>query len=142
MPGSTAVVVFLAFAAAYFLSALIRAITATLSPALTQEFALHARDLGLLGGGYFGLQRNCRWVPGWTIWTKESFFACCWSLYWGAAFATATSLAGCCCKILSSGPQCLPDEATTVFGAGLQVLRCGPPWMLMTGAFGMVASFH
>ena len=49
----TAVIVFLAFAAAYFCSALVRAITATLSPLLTQEFSLHARDLGLLAGGYF-----------------------------------------------------------------------------------------
>jgi predicted MFS family arabinose efflux permease len=45
--------VFLAFAFAYFLSTLIRAITATLSPTLTAEFELHARDLGLLAGGYF-----------------------------------------------------------------------------------------
>ena len=49
----TGVIVFLAFAAAYFCSALVRAITATLSPVLTQEFSLHARDLGLLAGGYF-----------------------------------------------------------------------------------------
>lgn len=45
--------VFVAFAAAYFCSALLRAITATLAPVLTQEFSLHARDLGLLAGGYF-----------------------------------------------------------------------------------------
>ena len=45
--------VFLAFAFAYFLSTLMRAITATLSPALTQELALSAQDLGLLAGGYF-----------------------------------------------------------------------------------------
>ena len=50
---NTAIKVFLAFALAYFLSALIRAITATLSPTLTQEFALTAGDLGLLAGGYF-----------------------------------------------------------------------------------------
>ncbi len=49
----TGVIVFLAFAAAYFCSALVRAITATLSPILTQEFALQASDLGLLAGGYF-----------------------------------------------------------------------------------------
>ena len=48
-----AIAVFLAFASAYFLSALIRAITATLSPTLTQELGLSARDLGLLAGGYF-----------------------------------------------------------------------------------------
>jgi MFS family permease len=49
----TAITVFLVFAFAYFFSALIRAITATLSPTLTQEFVLNARDLGLLAGGYF-----------------------------------------------------------------------------------------
>ena len=50
---NTSIMVFLAFAAAYFCSALVRAITATLSPVLTQDFALQARDLGLLAGGYF-----------------------------------------------------------------------------------------
>ena len=48
-----AALVFASFAFAYFFSALLRAITATLSPTLTQEFALSARDLGLLAGGYF-----------------------------------------------------------------------------------------
>lgn len=48
-----AVIIFLIFAFSYFTSALIRAITATLSPTLTIEFELQARDLGLLGGGYF-----------------------------------------------------------------------------------------
>jgi predicted MFS family arabinose efflux permease len=48
-----AVVVFLTFAFAYFLSALVRAVTATLAPTLAQEFALQASDLGLLAGGYF-----------------------------------------------------------------------------------------
>lgn len=45
--------VFLAFAFAYFLSTLVRGITATLSPTLTAEFDLQSRDLGLLAGGYF-----------------------------------------------------------------------------------------
>jgi len=47
------VAVFLAFALGIFLSAVLRAITATLAPALTQELALQARDLGLLAGGFF-----------------------------------------------------------------------------------------
>ena len=47
------VLVFLAFAFAYFLSALVRAVTATLAPTLTVELGLQARDLGLLAGGYF-----------------------------------------------------------------------------------------
>ncbi len=53
LPRRMAVVVFLAFALAYFFSALVRAITATLSPTLTTEFHLNAQDLGLLAGGYF-----------------------------------------------------------------------------------------
>ena len=53
LPRRAAVIVFLAFAFAYFLSALVRAVTATLAPTLAQEFSLHARDLGLLAGGYF-----------------------------------------------------------------------------------------
>ncbi|MGP1630622.1 MAG: MFS transporter, partial [Giesbergeria sp.] len=48
-----AVLVFLPFAAAYFLSALLRAVTATLAPTLAQAFSLGAGDLGLLSGGYF-----------------------------------------------------------------------------------------
>ena len=53
LPPRTAVAVFLSFALAYFLSALIRAVTATLSPVPGAELSLQARDLGLLAGGYF-----------------------------------------------------------------------------------------
>jgi len=48
-----AVLVFFVFACGYFISCLLRAITATLSPLLTAEFNLLAGDLGLLAGGYF-----------------------------------------------------------------------------------------
>jgi len=48
-----AITVFFVFAFGYFLSCLLRAITATLSPVLTLEFELMAADLGLLAGGYF-----------------------------------------------------------------------------------------
>jgi predicted MFS family arabinose efflux permease len=48
-----AILVFFAFAFAYFFSSLLRAITATLSPTLTREFALNAQQLGLLAGGFF-----------------------------------------------------------------------------------------
>lgn len=63
-----AVAVFLVFAFAYFLSTLVRAITATLSPTLVDEFGLQARELGLLAGGIFwALQRpSCPWGTGWT----------------------------------------------------------------------------
>ncbi len=41
------------FALGYFISTLLRAITATISPELVNEFDLSAGELGLLGGGYF-----------------------------------------------------------------------------------------
>ena len=53
LPIKKAVLIFLVFACGYFLSCLLRAITATLSPFLTSEFNLNAGDLGLLAGGYF-----------------------------------------------------------------------------------------
>jgi MFS family permease len=48
-----AIIVFFVFAFGYFISCLLRSITATLSPILTSEFELMAADLGLLAGGYF-----------------------------------------------------------------------------------------
>lgn len=53
MSRNKAIAVFAVFAAAYFCSALVRAITATLAPVLSADFALQPRDLGLLAGGYF-----------------------------------------------------------------------------------------
>jgi len=53
LPIKKAVFIFFVFACGYFISALLRAITATLSPLLTTEFNLTAGDLGLLAGGYF-----------------------------------------------------------------------------------------
>lgn len=51
--GAAAARVFLVFAFAYFLSALLRAVTATLAPVFSRELALGAGDLGLLAGAYF-----------------------------------------------------------------------------------------
>jgi MFS family permease len=48
-----AIIVFLVFALGYFISTLIRASTATLSPVFSQELGLNSSDLGLLAGGYF-----------------------------------------------------------------------------------------
>ena len=47
LPIKKAVLIFFVFACGYFISALLRAITATLSPLLTSEFNLNAGDLGL-----------------------------------------------------------------------------------------------
>jgi len=148
MPGRTAVVVFLAFAAAYFLSALIRAITATLSPALTQEFALHARDLGLLGGGYFlGFAATQLPLGSWLDRFGPKRVILCLLLVavlGCTAFATATSFGGLLLARILSGvglSACLMAPLTGYrrwFAAGSQ-MRANS-WMLMTGAFGMVAS--
>ena len=56
------IIVFFVFAFGYFISCLLRAITATLSPVLTSEFNLLAADLGLLAGGYF-LGFACMQIP-------------------------------------------------------------------------------
>ncbi|MBT4517627.1 MAG: MFS transporter [Cryomorphaceae bacterium] len=50
---SKAIIIFLVFALGYFISNLLRAITATISPELISEFNLTSGELGLLGGGYF-----------------------------------------------------------------------------------------
>jgi predicted MFS family arabinose efflux permease len=46
-------VLFVVFAFGYFLSAVLRAITATLAPVFSAELGLQAADLGLLAGAYF-----------------------------------------------------------------------------------------
>lgn len=53
MPARQAVLVFASFAFAYFFSALVRAVTATLAPTFSAELGLDAGDLGLLAGAYF-----------------------------------------------------------------------------------------
>ena len=47
------VLIFCVFAFGFFISNLLRSITATLTPVLTLEFDLSAGNLGLLAGGYF-----------------------------------------------------------------------------------------
>lgn len=139
---------FLIFAFAYFLSTLISAITAALSPVLSREFALQARDLGLLAGGYFlgfaitqlplgkWLDRHGpkRVIVGFLA---MAILGC-------VAFAFANTLAG----LLSARVLC---------GAGLSACLMAPltgyrrwfapaiqmranSWMLMTGSLGMIAS--
>jgi MFS family permease len=148
MPRRTAVMVFLAFACAYFLSALIRAITATLSPVLTQEFALSARDLGLLAGGYFlGFAATQLPLGSWLDrfgprkvilgFLSVAVVGC-------AAFAQANSFHGLLLARILSGigvSACLMAPLTGYrrwFSAASQ-LRSNS-WMLMTGSMGMVAA--
>ena len=143
-----AVMVFIAFAAAYFLSALIRAITATLSPTLTQEFALNAGDLGLLAGGYFlGFAATQLPLGSWLdrYGPKQVILGFLAVAVLGCiAFSLATSFAGLLAARVLCGvgvSACLMAPLTGYrrwFEPGTQ-LRTNS-WMLMTGSLGMVAS--
>lgn len=142
------IVVFLAFAAAYFCSTLVRAITATLAPVLTQEFSLHARDLGLLAGGYF-LGFAATQLPLGTWLDRHGpkrVILCFLSLAVLAclAFSAATSFTWLLLArvLLGMGVSaCLMAPLTGYrrwFDTGT-LLRANS-WMLMTGSLGMLAS--
>jgi fucose permease len=68
LPCASVASLFAAFAVAYFLWALLRAVTATLAPVFSSELALGAADLGLLAGAFFlGFRRfSCRSDRHWT----------------------------------------------------------------------------
>lgn len=148
LPRRTAIVVFLAFAFAYFFSALIRAITATLSPTLTQEFSLNASDLGLLAGGYF-LGFSATQLPLGT-WLdrhgpkKVILYFLTVAVLGCVAFSFATSFSGLLAARILCGvgvSACLMAPLTGYrrwFQATTQ-MRANS-WMLMTGSLGMVAS--
>ena len=61
------VVVFAAFAFNYFLSALLRAVVATLAPEFARELQLSAADLGLLAGAYFLGFASMQLPLGWAL---------------------------------------------------------------------------
>ena len=143
-----AVGVFLVFAFAYFLSALIRAVTATLAPTLTQEFGLHARDLGLMAGGYFiGFAITQlplgRWLdrhgPRKVILAFLAFaVAGCAGFALAGSFSTLLAARILCGMGLSA---CLMAPLTGYrrWLTPAMQLRANS-WMLMTGSLGMVAS--
>ncbi len=143
-----AVVVFLAFAFAYFFSALIRAITATLSPTLTAEFTLSASDLGLLAGGYFfGFSIVQLPLGAWLDRfgpKKVILYFLSVAVVGTLAFALAQSFAGLLVARILTGigvGACLMAPLTGYrrwFEPAVQ-LRANS-WMLMTGSLGMVAS--
>ena len=143
-----AVVVFLAFAFAYFFSALVRAVTATLSPTLTQEFDLRARDLGLLAGGYFfgfaAMQLPLgRWLDRHGPRTVITGFLAV-AVAGCVAFSQATSfasllLARVLCGIGLAACLMAPLTGYRRWLTPDQQLRANS-WMLMTGSMGMVAS--
>lgn len=148
LPRRTAVLVFLAFAGAYFLSALLRAVTATLSPVLTADFALHARDLGLLAGGYFlgfaAMQLPLgAWLDRYGP-RRVSVALLAVAVLGCAVFALAQGFAGLlAARVLmgmgvSAGLMAPLTGYRRWFDAAMQ-LRANA-WMLMTGSLGMLAS--
>jgi MFS family permease len=148
LAGRQVAAVFLTFAFAYFFSALLRAITATLSPTLTQEFQLHARDLGLLAGGYF-LGFSAMQLPLGT-WLDRHGPKKVLLGFLGVAvlgclvFAFATNFSTLLAARVLCGAgvgACLMAPMTAFrrwFDPAVQ-LRANS-WMLMTGSFGMLAS--
>ncbi len=143
-----AVAIFLAFAAVYFFSALVRAVTATLAPVFSAELGLAAGQLGLLAGAYF-LGFALMQLPLGSALDR-----------WGAkrvllAFVTVAVL-GCAAFAVARD---LPDLllARWLIGVGVSACLMAPltcfrhhfsagaqlqanAWMLMTGSLGMLAS--
>ena len=148
LPRRAAIAVFLAFALAYFISALLRAVTATLSPVLTDEFSLHARDLGLLAGGYFlGFAAMQLPLGSWLDrhGPKQVILGLLTVAVAGCAvFALAGGFSGLMAARVLMGvgvAACLMAPLTGYrrwFDSGTQ-LRANS-WMLMTGSLGMLAS--
>lgn len=143
-----AIAVFVAFALAYFLSALIRAITATIAPTLVAEFQLRSADLGLLAGGYFlgfaAMQLPLgRWLDRHGPRKVELAFLGA-ALAGCIAFAKADGFQGLLLARILCGVgvcACLMAPLTGYrrWYAPEQLMRANS-WMLMVGAFGMVAS--
>ncbi len=148
LDAKTGAIVFLAFAAAYFCSALVRAITATLAPVLTQEFSLHARDLGLLAGGYFlGFAATQLPLGTWLDRHGPKRVILCFlavSVVGCLAFSLSTSFAWLLASRVLVGmgvSACLMAPLTGYrrWYEPATVLRANS-WMLMTGSLGMLAS--
>lgn len=144
----SAVALFVAFASAYFFSSLARAITAILAPTLTQELKLSAGDLGLLSGGFFlGFALMQLPLGKWLDrHGPRNVQLCLLSIAALAclAFAKAESFAGLLFARVFMGvgvAACLMSALTGYrrwFAADVQ-LRANS-WMLMAGAFGLIAS--
>jgi predicted MFS family arabinose efflux permease len=143
-----AIWVFLAFAFAYFLSALIRAITATLSPTLTAEFALNSSDLGLLAGAYFlGFAATQLPLGQWLDrYGPKRVILCflslavlgCLAFSWATGF-TGLLLARIMCGAGVSACLMAPLTGYRRWFDESSLLRANS-WMLMSGSLGMVAS--
>lgn len=143
-----AILVFLAFAVAYFLSALIRSITATISPTLTNELALGAKDLGLLAGGYFlGFAATQLPLGHWLdrhgpkrviLSLLAVAVVGCVAFSWATGF-TGLLLARILCGVGVSACLMAPLTGYRRWFDSAALMRANS-WMLMSGSLGMVAS--
>ena len=148
LPKRQAITVFFIFAFGYFLSCLLRAITATLSPVLTSEFNLLAADLGLLAGGYF-LGFACMQIPLGYLLDKfgpkkivSSFLLI--ALIGTTSFALAQSFSGLLVSRILIGvgvSACLmaPLTGYRIWFAENQQQRANS-WMLMIASLGFLSS--
>jgi MFS family permease len=143
-----AVLVFAAFASAYFISTLIRAITATLSPVLTQELSLQAHELGLLAGGFslgfamvqipmgdwldrYGPKKTALVLMGFAVLGCIAF-ALAQNFYglWLARILTGVGVSGCLMAPLTGNRRWLTPASQ---------MRANS-WLLMAGSLGMLMS--
>jgi predicted MFS family arabinose efflux permease len=147
-PPALAIRIFLAFAFAYFNSALLRAVTATLAPAFSSELGLTAAELGLLAGAFF-LGFASLQLPLGTAIDRMGPKRVLLGLL-------TLAVGGCAAMAMAQGlTQLIAARFVTGMGvsAGLMApltcyrLRFSPAaqlransWMLMTGSLGMVAS--
>ena len=148
LPKQKAIIIFLVFALGYYISNLLRAITATISPNLISEFDLSAGDLGLLGGGYF-LGFAAVQIPlGYLLDNKGPKKIISYFLLIAVVGMISFSLSGNFITLLLS---------RILIGMGVGACLMGPltayrvwyqdetqqranSWMLMTGAIGMLSS--
>jgi MFS family permease len=139
---------FVAFAFAYFFSALLRAVTATLAPTFSAELGLGSAQLGLLAGAYF-LGFSAMQLP---LGSALDRFGPKRVL----AALLAMAIAGCVSFGLARDlPQLLLSRV--MIGVGVSACLMAPltsyrhrfppslqmrtnSWMLMTGSLGMLAS--
>jgi MFS family permease len=147
-PRALAVQIFLAFAFAYFISALLRAVTATLAPAFSAELGLVSAELGLLAGAFFLGFASLQLPLGSAIDRIGPRRVLLGLL--------ALAVAGCVAMALAQG---LPQLIGARFLTGMGVAAClmapltcyrlrfnvsaqlrANSWMLMTGSLGMLAS--
>jgi predicted MFS family arabinose efflux permease len=143
-----AAAIFGSFALAYFLSALIRAVTATLAPTFSAELGLGAGELGLLAGAYFFGFAVMQLPLGHAL---DRFGArrvllvfLALAVVGSVAFAMADGFASLLAARTLTGigvAACLmaPMTAYRLLYSPRAQMRASS-WMLMTGSLGMLAS--